>query len=190
MADVERPGAPSAGTEGLDAVTLARAQRGDRHAFRQLVERYQGPVYGLLSRMLVGRRAEVEELAQETFLRVHQALPNFDPRGPARLSTWILTIATRLAIDLLRRPRLAPPPLEGAPVDPEAAVAARVLEVRLQRAMAELPDEARAVLVLRAYHDLDYPEIAQALGLELGTVKSRLARARAALSAVMERGDE
>lgn len=135
----------------------------------------------------MGRREEVEDLAQETFLRVHQALPGFDPAGPAKLSTWILTIATRLAIDLLRRPpRAYAEPMGRAP-DPESEVAGRALEQRLLRAMAELPDDARAVLILRAYHDLDYPEIAAALNLELGTVKSRLSRARAALQQVRER---
>lgn len=182
--DARRPPAPEG---GLDALTLARAQRGDRGAFRRLVEVHQRPVQALLSRMLVGRGAEVEDLAQETFLRVHQALPGFDPAGPAKLSTWILTIATRLAIDLLRRPRRAPPEPAFAPADPEAEVAGRALEQRLLRAMAELPDDARAVLILRAYHDLDYPEIAEALNLELGTVKSRLSRARAALERVLER---
>jgi RNA polymerase sigma-70 factor (ECF subfamily) len=177
---------PSA-SPSLDELSLARAQRGDRAAFRRLVEVHQGQVQALLARMLVGRSAEVEDLAQETFLRVHQALPGFDPAGSAKLSTWILTIATRLAIDLLRRPqRAAPEPAIAGP-DPESEVAGRVLEQRLLRAMAELPDDARAVLILRAYHDLDYPEIAQALNLELGTVKSRLSRARAALQQVLER---
>ena len=178
---------PAVTAPRLDELTLARAQRGDRSAFRRLVEVHQGPVEALLSRMLVGRSGEVEDLAQETFLRVHQALPGFDPAGPAKLSTWILTIATRLAIDLLRRPpRVWPEPTAVVP-DPETEVAGRALEQRLLRAMAELPDDARAVLILRAYHDLDYPEIAEALSLELGTVKSRLSRARAALQRVLER---
>lgn len=184
----ELPARRSAAAEpGLDELTLARAQRGDRGAFRRLVERHQGQVQALLSRMLVGRCGDVEDLTQETFLRVHQALPGFDPSGSAKLSTWILTIATRLAIDLLRRPpRTLPEPTLVAP-DPESEVAGRALEQRLLRAMAELPDDARAVLILRAYHDLDYPEIAAALNLELGTVKSRLSRARAALQQVLER---
>jgi RNA polymerase sigma-70 factor (ECF subfamily) len=160
----ELPARRSAEAEpGLDELTLARAQRGDRgRFFRRLVEGHQGQVQALLFRMLVGRRGEVEDLTQETFLRVHQALPGFDPAGSAKLSTWILTIATRLAIDLLRRPPpTLPEPTLGAP-DPESEVAGRALERRLLRAMAELPDDARAVLILRAYHDLDYPEIAAA----------------------------
>src|SRR5215831_16089459 len=85
----------------LDDLTLARAQRGDEPACRTLVERYQRPVFALLGRMC--GHARVEDLAQETFLRVFRALPRFDRSGPARLSTWILTVATRLALDELRR---------------------------------------------------------------------------------------
>src|SRR5687768_17183118 len=86
----------------LDEITLARAQAGDRAAKTALVQRYQRPVFALLSRML-GREAEViDDLAQETFARVLGALPGFDRSGRARLITWILTIATRLALDHLR----------------------------------------------------------------------------------------
>src|SRR5262252_7490429 len=89
----------------IDDVTLARAQRGEAAAWRSLVEHYQRPVFALLSRMLApsGRATLVEDLAQETFLRAFRALPAFDHAGRARLSTWILTIATRLGIDELRR---------------------------------------------------------------------------------------
>src|SRR5215470_592892 len=94
-----------AGSRELDDVTLARAQRGEAAAWRALVEHYQRAVFALLSRMLApsGRAALVEDLAQETFLRAFRALPAFDRGGRARLSTWILTIATRLGIDELRR---------------------------------------------------------------------------------------
>src|SRR5262245_42484489 len=97
--------------EELDQVTLARAQRGDEGACRTLVVTYQRPVFALLSRIL---RRNVDDLAQETFLRVFRALPRFRPAGPARLSTWILTIATRLAIDELRAARVWVP-LDEAP---------------------------------------------------------------------------
>jgi RNA polymerase sigma-70 factor (ECF subfamily) len=92
----------------LDELTVARAQRGDDRARRELVLRYQRPVFALLSRMLHGRASHtsVEDLAQETFLKVFRALPGFDRQGSARLSTWILTIATNLAIDELRRRRV------------------------------------------------------------------------------------
>src|SRR5215213_1464126 len=95
--------APHHDERELDEVTLARAQRGDRAAQAMLVERYQRPVFALLSRMVGRERALVEDLAQETFLRVLRSLAGFTVNGPARLSTWIVTIATRLALDHLRR---------------------------------------------------------------------------------------
>src|SRR5690349_21305814 len=88
----------------LDELTLARAQRGDEASCRSMVGRYQGPVFAMLGRRL-GSDGLVEDLAQETFLRVFRALPGFRPAGRARLSSWILTIATRLALDELRRRR-------------------------------------------------------------------------------------
>src|SRR5262249_48617126 len=88
----------------LDDLTPAPAQRGDEPAWRALVERYQRPVLALLSRMLspVARRDLVEDLAQETFLRAFRALPSFDRAAAGRLSSWLLTIAARLALDELR----------------------------------------------------------------------------------------
>ena len=86
----------------LDEETLRRAQAGDQSAQAALIERYQRPVFALLSRMVGADPELVEDLAQETFLRVLGALAGFDPRGEARLVTWILTIAGHLAIDHLR----------------------------------------------------------------------------------------
>jgi len=179
----------------LSEITLARAQRGDAAALTALVETYGARVHALVSRMLVGRpRALSEDLCQDALVKVIQGLPRFDPRGPARLSTWILTVATRTCIDHLRRERtrheelcpqaevLQPPSRDGGL---EGAVQRRQLARRVERAMSALPEEQRAVLVLRAYHDLDYQEIAQALGIEVGTVKSRLGRARLALRQVL-----
>ncbi|MFY0535398.1 RNA polymerase sigma factor [Nannocystis pusilla] len=177
----------------LDELTLARAQRGDARARRDLVIRYQRPVFALLSRMLHGRAAAplVEDLAQETFLRVFRALQGFDRRGPARLSTWILTIASRLAIDELRRrrPEVAPIDPLAEPAGPAAADAdaERVrLATALQHAIDDLSPEFRAAFLLREYHELEYAEIADNLQVDLGTVKSRLSRARAALRRALE----
>jgi RNA polymerase sigma-70 factor (ECF subfamily) len=170
----------------LDEVTLARAMRGEQAACRALVVRYQGPVFALLGRLLAGRRgALVEDLAQETFLRVFRALSSFTPSGAARLSTWILTIATRLALDELRRRPREAEPLEAAADarDPQAdgAVERRDLGRAIQRAMAALSPDHQAIVLLRELHGLEYEEIARALDLDAGTVKSRLSRARAAL---------
>ena len=179
------PPAPRAAE--LDDVTLARARRGDGRACRELVVRYQRPVFAVLSRMLVGAHADrVEDLAQETFLRVFRALPGFRPDGPARLSTWILTIASRLAVDELRRRRPVALPLEDAEALPapdrsDASAARRAHRRVLEEALAQLDEETRAMLVLQAFHDVPVDELAREFRVEPGTVKSRLSRARALL---------
>jgi len=173
----------------LDDLTLARARAGDEGALTALVDRYQRRVYALIARMLVGRASQVEDLAQEVFVKVLIGLPRFDPRGPAKLSSWILTVATRACLDVLKSKR---PPVEElpeslpSPSDPEGETAQRQMGRRVEAAMARLPEDMRAVIVLRAYHDFDYDEIAAALGIEVGTVKSRLGRARIALKEVLE----
>lgn len=184
------PPTPSA---ELDELTLARAQRGDPRARRDLVVRYQRPVFAILSRMLHGRSGlpPVEDLAQETFLKVFRALPGFDRNGPARLSTWILTIASRLAIDELRRrrPELAALDATTEPAGTSAAdsdTERRALADLLRRAIDDLSPEFRAAFLLREYHELEYAEIADNLKIDLGTVKSRLSRARAALRRALE----
>src|SRR5688572_19606572 len=102
MLSVARKPAP---TE-LDDTTTRRAARGDHDASRRLVELYQDRVFALMSRMLSGRgRATIEDIAQDTFLVVFRQLVQFDTRGSAKLSTWILTIAARRAIDELRKQR-------------------------------------------------------------------------------------
>src|SRR5438552_14228592 len=150
------------GSRGLDDVTLARAQRGDAAACRALVLQYERPVFALLGRMLApsGRTAMVEDLAQETFLRAFRALSAFDRGGRARLSTWILTIATRLCIDELRK-QAATEPLErashmAAPARSDARLEARAIA----RAVAQLAPEFRATFLLRELHELEYDEIA------------------------------
>lgn len=175
--------------EPLDELTLRRAQRGDERAWRALIARYGQPVHALIWRLLAGRaRHRVEDLVQETFVRVLRALPGFDPAGSASLSTWMLTIAARLALNELRRPEAAALELAEEPAGPgteraDAGAERRRLAEAIGAGVAALPDAQRAVLVMREYHDLDYAEIAAALELDLGTVKSRLARARAALRA-------
>jgi RNA polymerase sigma-70 factor (ECF subfamily) len=168
----------------LDELTLRRAQRGEDDALRSVVVRHQGAVHALVWRMLGGRSDRVDDLVQDCFLRVLRALPGFDPRGPARLSTWILTIATRVVLNDRRRAPVEPLPTEPvAPRanEPAAAVDRAQLARAIGAAVASLAEPQRAVFVLREYHDLEYAEIAHALDLDLGTVKSRLARARTAV---------
>jgi RNA polymerase sigma-70 factor (ECF subfamily) len=175
------------GDSEIDELSLARAQRGDRAAQAVLVERYQRPVFALLSRMVGRDRAAVEDLAQETFLRALRALPRFSLQGPARLSTWILTIATRLALDQLRRKSPRPEEAEAAGGVPRVLpwpdqdAHRRAVAVALNEAVEALGAPFRAAFLLREVHGLSYDEIARALEIDPGTVKSRLARARAAL---------
>ena len=177
----------SRGVEDLDEATVERARRGDHAAFRDVVVRYQRPVHALLGRVLPGvaSAAMIEELAQEVFLRVYRGLPAFVARGPGRLRKWILTIAMHLAIDLLRERRLPEQPfsdqqLEGAARADEVTTR-RSIGRAIERAVAALPEEQRVVFLLREYEGFDYDDIARTLGIDLGTVKSRLFRARAAL---------
>jgi RNA polymerase sigma-70 factor (ECF subfamily) len=175
----------------IDDLTLARARAGDEAALSALVERYQRRVYALVGRMMVTRPELIDDLAQEAFVKVLRGLPRFEAGGTARLSSWILTVATRTCLDTLRVKRPAAEPIpESLPSgsDPEGETAQRQMGRRVEAAMAALPEDMRAVVILRAYHDFDYDEIAAALGLELGTVKSRLGRARIALRAAL--GDE
>lgn len=175
-----------------EAPFAERLRAGDPAAFETLVVRYQHRVFGIALRMLENR-AEAEEIAQETFLRAHRALAEF--RGEAKLSTWLYAIASRLCLNRLaagerRLRREDPEALEGRPgagADPADELERRERDAALRRAIAELGEERRIVLVLRDIEGLSYAEIAQALGLELGTVRSRLHRARLDLKAKLER---
>lgn len=168
-------------------LVLLRAQRGDAAACRALVLRHQRRVLGQLRAMLVpaGRGGLVEDLAQETFLRAFRALPRFRGDGRASLATWLVTIATRVALNELRR---RPPMLECLDTvtesvrTGEAAVAERHASGRaIEQAVADLPPAYRGAFLLRELHGLDYGEIAEVLEIDVGTVKSRLSRARAKL---------
>lgn len=182
--------------EELDELTLSRARRGDQRALTRLIDCYGERVHALVWRMMAGQpelRELVEDICQEALFKVVRALPRFEPSGPAKLSTWILTITARTCIDELRR-RHPVGPLDAEPAGetetPERQVQCHELARRVERAMAGLPAEQRGVLVLRAYHDFDYQEIAEALGLQSGTVKSRLARARMTLRQLCNLGNE
>jgi RNA polymerase sigma-70 factor (ECF subfamily) len=182
--DVRAPALPAASRSSseLDRPTLDRARKRDPLALRAFVVRYERPVFALLSRML-GQGPHVEDLAQETFLRAFRALPAFQPDGAARVSTWLLTIATRLALDSRKRKAL---PL----ADPEAALAVpdastpekeasrRELGRRLAAAAALLSDDQRAALLLSEVHGFTVAEVADALGIPENTAKTRVFRAK------------
>jgi RNA polymerase sigma-70 factor (ECF subfamily) len=177
----------------IDDLTLARAQRGDEAACRQLFRHHRDAVFSLIWRMLGRRasRAAADDLTQEAFLRVFRALPTFAPSGPARLSTWILTITMRVVLNELRARRVDAIALASPAGDANAITAPDSSERRrigaaIILALDALPPDHRAVFLLREYHELSYDEIAGALAIELGTVKSRLGRARAALRSALE----
>ncbi len=179
------------GRVGDDCDLETRLQRGDPQAFEELVIAYQHRVFGVALRML-RNRGEAEEIAQEVFLRVHRTVEDF--RGEAKLSTWLYAITSRLCLNRLasgerRVSREGEESLERlrADADPAAHVERVELEAALQRAITELPEERRIMVVLRDFEGLSYEEIATALDLPLGTVRSRLHRARTDLKEKLER---
>lgn len=171
---------------------IARARAGDSDAFARLVEVYQNRVYHQALRM-VGRPEDAWDVAQEVFLKVWQGLPRF--QGDSTFSTWLYRLTNNAAIDLLRREKrhrggsslddgtlnLSATLSDPAP-GPQQQIERREQMEAVERGLALLSEEHRQVLVLREINGLPYEQIAQVLNLSPGTVKSRLARARAALA--------
>jgi len=171
----------------LDRATLVRCRAQDPIAFQVFVVRYERLVFAVLSQML-GHGPHVEDLAQDAFLRAYRAFPRFELDG-AQPSRWLLTIATRLALNERKRlrpaPAEAPEPVEAA--TPESESARHELGRAIERAIAQLSDDQRAVFVLAELHDLTLGEIAVALEIPENTVKTRLFRAREQLRGRLER---
>lgn len=163
---------------------IDRARRGDRSAQQSLVEAYQARVFAVCTAM---GGSDAEDLAQETLLRALTVLRTFDPRGPARLSTFVLRIARNLCIDRARSARARM--TDDSDVDRlPGGVASHAQLIsdgdaeHVRRAILALPADQRAAVVLRIWGELEYAEIAAIEGVPLGTIRSRLARARDALS--------
>ena len=195
MADATpRDAAPARSTSAppeLDRTTLERCRARDPLAFRAFVVRYQRAVFGCLSRML-GHGPHVEDLAQEVFLRAYRALPAFDLDGAAKPSTWLLTIATRAALDARKRRVIPIRPMDDARdvshgATPETERARAELGKRIERAAEALSDEQRAAFVLCEFHGFSMEQIAAAMGIPEATAKTRLFRARERMRA--ELGD-
>ncbi len=168
----------------LEPGVLGRCREGDPLAFRAFVVRFERPVFALLSRVL-GRGPHVEDLAQETFLKAFRALPGFDPHGSAKLSTWLFTIATRTAIDAVRKRRVAERVFsDSVAEEPEHSDTpehqAELTRVRraIQAALGDLPVDQRAAFVLFEMHGLTLPEVGDALDIPTATAKTRVFRAR------------
>jgi RNA polymerase sigma-70 factor (ECF subfamily) len=168
---------------------IARARGGDAQAYRRLVERYSDRAYGLAFRML-GSAPEAEEVAQDAFVRAWRALPRF--RGDSSFSTWLHRIVVRRALDrsaILKSRRAREGPLEelmtSEPVAPhsEDVAGQEQVSLRLERLLASLSDVQRAAVMLYYYEDRSVDEVAVALGIPGGTVKTHLHRARGLLRA-------
>lgn len=164
---------------------IASARNGDEAAFGELVQKYQKRVYALTVRMCPTPEL-AEEAAQEAFLSAWQGLPFF--RGDAAFSTWLYRLASNACVDLLRKERRH----QGTSLDddavgaeipdtkptPEEAAETKELRAQIEAGLRQLSPEHRAVLILREIQQLNYEEIADALSLDLGTVKSRISRGR------------
>ncbi|MBD5162994.1 MAG: sigma-70 family RNA polymerase sigma factor [Oscillibacter sp.] len=173
---------------------LARdAARGDEEAFARLVALHEKRVYALTLR-ITGNQEDAADAAQEAFLSAWRGLPNF--RGDAGFSTWLYRLASNAAIDHLRKNRrlrgeaslddetLGVDAVDAAPSLQERAESAELREA-VRRSMGELSWEHREALDLREYQELSYEEISERLGVDLGTVKSRISRARSALRKIL-----
>ena len=183
----------------FDDLTLVKIFRqGDMESFSVLVAKYQDRIYNMLLRMC-GRAADAEELAQEAFLRAMERIGQF--HGKSKFYTWLVRIAANLAISHRRRggrikfhslsgpddgdssaaDALTSPTASRRQVGPvEAAVEVETHE-RVMAALGELDDEFRLVIVLRDIEEMDYAQVADVMDVPVGTVKSRLHRARAML---------
>ncbi len=183
---------------GEDADLIRRCLAGDQRACRDLVQRYQRPVFSVLMRV-VRSPQDAEDLTQETFVRMFRALDRYDIERP--FTAWLFTIATRLGIDHLRRRRVKTVSLtvsepgsteertldvEDTRLRPDEVAVHAEEETWASELIQSLPEHYRIVVLLRHQQDLSYEEIAEALGVPLGTVKARIPRARALLKARLE----
>ncbi len=160
----------------LERPMLERCVKQDPEAFRWFVGRYQRAVFSLLGRML-GAAAPVEDLAQEVFLRAYRGFGSFDPTTNA--ITWLLTIATRLALDERKRRKLSLAPIEDADRVPGSDKwKNRELGLAIEEAANALSDDQRAAFVLLEFHGLSIAEISQIVGAPENTVKTRIFRAK------------
>lgn len=197
----EAAGLPSSKTHDPDAIDVARYQAGNTDAFESLVSRHERAIYQVCSRML-GDKEDALDAVQETFLRIYRALGAF--RGDAAFKTWLIGIAlnvcrNKIASAAERNRKVTSSITQEDPEngesrdldlrdtapDPEAAVMGRELRSALERALCALAPEHREILVLREIQDMEYEELAQVLSCPVGTVKSRLCRARQALREAM-----
>ena len=179
-----------------DTALVQRAQANDRAAFNEIVLRYKSKVYNFIHRMIPATQ-DAEDLTQETFVRAYLSIRSFQSR--ASLNTWLFRIATNLCIDYGRRTKKTQGMVTSLSLetdedeadtqrdvpdyvfDPQRLLLNKELGAKLDRALRDLPEKLRTVVLLYDIEGLSYDEIAAIAGCPLGTVKSRLYNARAAL---------
>jgi|TARA_R100001143_G_scaffold63399_1_gene70213 RNA polymerase sigma-70 factor (ECF subfamily) len=180
----------------VDAELVARVQRGDKRAYDLLVLKYQRKIMRLLSRM-IREPSEVEDVAQEAFIKAYRALPQF--RGDSAFYTWLYRIAINTARNWQASSQRRP--MSSSIVSneddetfdqidnltdistPESVLASRQVISTVNEAIDALPEELRTAIVLREIEGMSYEDIAQAMGCPIGTVRSRIFRAREAIAA-------
>ena len=167
---------------------VERCRRGDEGAFQELVDRYKALVFALIART-VQDRSRAEDLAQDVFLRIHRGLPYF--RGEARLSTWIY----RIVANVCAQPRSSSAAVvsfdddnlaERATAAPDRRFGDLELRDRLEKAIARLPPHYRLLIAAHYLDGVQYEDLAEALALPLGTVKTHLFRAKQQLRRLLE----
>jgi RNA polymerase sigma-70 factor, ECF subfamily len=180
----------------VDQQLVERAQHGDKHAFELLVSKYQRKLARLLSRF-IRDSTEVEDVTQEAFIKAYRALPTF--RGDSAFYTWLYRIGINTAKNyLVAMGRRAPTTTEIDSEEaegfedgdqlrdlntPENELATRQIAETVNQTLAELPDELRAAITLREIEGLSYEDIANIMSCPIGTVRSRIFRAREAIAA-------
>jgi RNA polymerase sigma-70 factor (ECF subfamily) len=183
------------GDREVDQVLVERAQRGDKHAFELLVTKYQRKLARLLSRF-IRDPAEVEDVAQEAFIKAYRALPSF--RGESAFYTWLYRIGINTAKNyLVAMGRRAPTTTEFDAEEaenfeggewlhdintPESQLMTKEIAQTVNEAMEALPEELKTAIVLREIEGLSYEDIANAMNCPIGTVRSRIFRAREAIA--------
>ena len=179
----------------IDQQLVERVQRGDKAAFDLLVVKYQRKIFRLLSR-LIRDTAEIEDVAQEAFVKAYRALPNF--RGDSAFYTWLYRIAINTAKNyLVSQGRRAPTSTQADVEDaetfddgdhlrdlntPDSMLVTKQVAEAVNRAIDQLPEDLRTAIVLRELEGLSYEEIAESMQCPIGTVRSRIFRAREAIA--------
>lgn len=185
----------------LDRQTIERAQAGDQAASREIIQKLHRPIIATIYRFLGSRfRSEVEDIAQDIFLKVFRSIERFDPDRGVKFSTWVYTFVRNHCFDIIKRKRLRTTSLsvtrdaeEGQIEVPDerAALPGKRMQntelgEKIEEALAGLGEDQRMAFVLREYEGLDYASIAEVMGVSEGTVKSRLHRAKEALRTRLE----